>query len=67
MGDYDSAIATSMEALDVRPEFFEAFHHLGYAFYKKGEFPKALELMRWSLNLNQDYELARKHLELIQN
>ena len=67
LGDYDNAITTAIRALDVKPENSRLLHHLGYAYYKKGNIPKALELMRWSLDLEPEYELARKHLELIQN
>jgi tetratricopeptide (TPR) repeat protein len=55
MGDPDSAIAASQQALDLAVELGEsvlqvqASHYLGRAYYVIGDFSRAAELLRWSL------------------
>jgi tetratricopeptide (TPR) repeat protein len=59
-GRYDEAIANLKKALEIKPDFFPAYEHLGVAYEGKGDWPKAMESYRRAAELAVSDD-ARRH------
>ena len=53
------------EATRLKPEAYDAHTELGYAYYKLGRYPMAVEELRTAVRLKGDYVLAHYYLGLV--
>lgn len=61
-GRLDEAVAASMAALRLRPDYPEALNNLGIAHYDRGAFKEAADCCRRALALTPDYAEAHNNL-----
>jgi tetratricopeptide (TPR) repeat protein len=58
-GNQDAAIRAFEKAIEIKPDYSEAFFHLGIAYAEKDLFEKALAAMNRAIEINP--EIARYH------
>ncbi len=56
--DYDKAIEFMNKAIEVQPAFYRAYYNLGYAYELKGNYQKAREAYKKSLQIMPNFEKA---------
>ncbi len=59
----DSAVIYYKQALQLNPEFTEAWHNLGLCYVERKDRPRALEAFSKALKYNPDFELSREEAE----
>jgi Flp pilus assembly protein TadD len=64
VGDLEPAIEKFRRCTEIEPEFFDAWHALGMAFMKNGQFVEAIEAGKRSVELRPDDQLAWSSLSL---
>jgi Flp pilus assembly protein TadD len=60
---YVESIAASRRALDLRPEYAEAWNNIGAAYNKLGRYEEAAAACEQALRYKSDFELARNNLQ----
>src|SRR5262245_26279051 len=55
---YDSAIADYTKAIDLKPDYAEAYNDRGFAYYLKGDFERAISDYTRAIELRPDYPKA---------
>jgi tetratricopeptide (TPR) repeat protein len=58
--NYDSAIVYFQKAIEIDPQYYQAFYNMGYAYELKKQFREADSLYEKALKIKPDYELAAK-------
>jgi Flp pilus assembly protein TadD len=61
-GRFPEAIAASQKALELRPNYPEAWNNIGAAYNNMGQFEKAVAACETALRLKPDFPLARNNL-----
>ncbi|HIA19029.1 MAG TPA: tetratricopeptide repeat protein, partial [Planctomycetaceae bacterium] len=61
-GQLSKSQATLLQAIELDPEFFEAYNRLGLIFLEQGKRPEAILHFQQALKVNPDYEQARLNL-----
>ena len=64
VGELEAAIAKYRRCLELDGEYFEAWHALGMALMKAGQFPEAVEAGLRAVELNPNDQLAWSSLSL---
>ncbi len=64
--DIDSAIFFFNTAVEIDPEYFQAFNNLGLCYEKKKEIEKAREYYQKAIEINPNYQLAKDNLNALQ-
>jgi len=64
-GDFDGAISSFKEAVELDPNYAESYNSLGYAYFKKGEYKLAEEYFKKALEANPSHEKARINLDYL--
>jgi Flp pilus assembly protein TadD len=60
---YIESIAASRRALDLRPNYAEAWNNIGAAYNKLGRYDEAVAACEQALLYKPDFELARNNLQ----
>jgi len=63
-GQYENAIATCQRALQLRPDYAEAFNNQCAAYNALGRFAEAKAACERALTLKPDFQLARNNLSI---
>jgi tetratricopeptide (TPR) repeat protein len=64
-GEYDNAIRSYYKALELNPEYAEAYSGLGYSYYMKGEIEKAIEYCNRAISINPNFPRSYLYLGYI--
>ena len=63
--DFNNAIYYFKKAIEIKPDFAEAYHNLGVAFYYNGNTNEALNFLKKALEVKEDYAKAHYSIALI--
>ncbi len=58
--DIDSAQFFYSNAIQIKPDYVEAWHNLGICYLDRGDKPKALQSFRKALEFNPEFELSKE-------
>lgn len=61
-GDYDNALLHCTEALELLPDYAEAYNNMGTILIKRGEISKAISIFNKAIQINQNDLYAYKYL-----
>jgi tetratricopeptide (TPR) repeat protein len=61
-GQYGKAIEAYQQAVRLKPDFAEAYNHLGYTYRMSGDFDRAIAAYREALRLKPDFAEAHEYL-----
>jgi tetratricopeptide (TPR) repeat protein len=64
-GRFDDAIAALSQAINLEPDYAEAYNNRGLAYYEKKEYAQALEDFKQVIIINPDDEKAHNNLALV--
>lgn len=64
--DLDSALHFFNIAVDLDPEYFQAYNNIGLCYEKKGDFAMARSYYQKSIEINPNYQLAKDNLNALQ-
>jgi len=62
-GRYAESIAASRAAINLRPNYAEAWNNIGAAYNKLGQYDEAVDACEQALRYKPDFELARNNLQ----
>lgn len=54
-GEFQNAIKAFSKAIQIKPDFSEAYHNIGVSYHELGELDLAIEQFQQSVSVNQDY------------
>jgi len=60
---YEQCIATAQEAIDVNPQYAEAYNNIGAAYVKLKQYDKAIDALKQALKIKPSLALARNNLD----
>ena len=66
LGRFDQAETILLKVLEKDASIVEAYHSLGYVYYKKGEYAWARTQFKKALELDPDYPQARASLDILE-
>lgn len=61
-GNYENCIRAAEKALELKPDFADAYNNIGSAYIMLKEYDKGIEACEKALQLRPDYQLARNNL-----
>jgi tetratricopeptide (TPR) repeat protein len=64
MAEYDKAIDSCQKAVELDPQYFDAWHALGMAFLRANRIPEAIEAGKRSIEINPNDMLAHTSLSM---
>ncbi|MBN4070883.1 tetratricopeptide repeat protein [Crocinitomix catalasitica] len=64
--DIDSAIFFFNTAVEIDPEYFQAFNNLGLCYEKKKDIERARQYYQKAIEINPNYQLAKDNLNALQ-
>lgn len=64
MGEFDTAIEKFKQAIELDPNYFDAHHALGMAYYKKGMIDEAIAAGKRALEINPHDQLVHTSLSM---
>ncbi|MDO9577221.1 MAG: tetratricopeptide repeat protein [Candidatus Cloacimonadales bacterium] len=56
--EYDNAILYYQKAIEIKPDFIEAYHNMGCAYCNKGNYDKAIECFQKAIEIKPDFAEA---------
>lgn len=62
----DSAIICFNKAVELDPEYFQAYNNLGLAYEKKGDVAQAKNFYTKAIEINPDFKIAKENLNRLQ-
>jgi tetratricopeptide (TPR) repeat protein len=60
---YEQCVATAQEALNINPQYAEAYNNIGAAYVKLKQYDKAIDALKQALKLNPAFALAKNNLD----
>lgn len=60
---FEKCILATQKALNLKPDYPEAFNNMGIAYFNLGEYNKAINAYNEALKLNPEYQLAKNNLK----
>ena len=60
---YDACIATAQEAININPQYAEAYNNIGAAYIKLKQYDKAIDALKQALKLKPGMALAKNNLD----
>ncbi|MBN8696614.1 MAG: tetratricopeptide repeat protein [Bacteroidetes bacterium] len=67
LGNYEKCIEAANAAIQLKPDYAEAYNNIGNSYNLLKNYPKAIEALQKALSIKPDYELAKNNLQVALN